>query len=891
MKRRGFALPMTIIAVAGLTLLLIGLVTVLTLEQKTARSYSNTTRADFAVESGLAAALATVTEVAKLDDSIVFRLEDPVDPEVADTSRPLGYREQFFTYGAVFDDTADAWRAIPLFSAENEVSVTSADPTNGVPIDTTDVVTSLANYVTDAQTLGAVTEHDQNIPRAKWVEIPSSDPDGYTFRYSFWVEDLSGRIDGKNSGLLSRADGTSTAELEYATIIDPTADDPVIPTNFVDARDKLRTPASVRIKRGTNNEEILTEAEAKRLEPYIHFYDLSQFGFGRKVIPQGFGYKSAGLEPKDLNELVADADVEAMATYIDEEIPSFQLRKGGFPDSDDYLKTVSASIIDYADADSDATTGTGYRGIDSYPYVNEVFDRYEWVSSDADTVSVEVETYLELWNPSDKEITGSMVFKNINKRQLKLGGNGDVDFETDTYPAVNVTIPANGFRVGLAGSRTYNFPVDLQPAQPLEFNSDDSESSFELIWNGVVVDKPKAGVERTYSFLRSGLSNRQWKGNSAPPLDSSIGQFGDPRASFYINDYFRKTDYGDNSNWGGRAIKRNFNKALPYREVRLEQWPDRGSNSTLGVASGTDARIPTDTKIVLKSSGNAIAGKDFPAKQPELAPTRISNSGSYESLAELGNIFDPAQWNEVDQATFSSDELSGGGITLAVGRPEYAAFDESGKRAAQLLDIFSLTRTNPVTSPQININTAPREVLRSLIAGVTLDEDPVATEVSIQKEATDPTIGDIFADQVIAYRNKFPIRSISDLNLIREDPSVARNFSTTTNHPFFGNPENYLDEPAIAPRTDPTQEYDQTDFEEWNDAGREELFRKVSELVKYRSNLFRIVVAGEALDKNGKRISGSIREYHYGVYPERDASGALVSGGTPEIIKYYETNK
>ena len=137
---RGLALPMTIIAVAGLALLLVGLLTVLTLERKTARSYSDAARADLAVESGLAVALGTLTEIAKRDDSLVFRLEDPTNPTVNASERPLGFREQFFTYGAIFED--DAWKVTPLFSAADSITAGNRR------IDTLPLRNALDDYIT-----------------------------------------------------------------------------------------------------------------------------------------------------------------------------------------------------------------------------------------------------------------------------------------------------------------------------------------------------------------------------------------------------------------------------------------------------------------------------------------------------------------------------------------------------------------------------------------------------------------------------------------------------------------------------------------------------------------------------------------------------------------------
>src|SRR5207237_8786231 len=76
-----------------------------------------------------------------------------------------------------------------------------------------------------------------------------------------------------------------------------------------------------------------------------------------------------------------------------------------------------------------------------------------------------------------------------------------------------------------------------------------------------------------------------------------------------------------------------------------------------------------------------------------------SNSGSLGSLAELGNVFDPAQLSYAvtnpggalpDIPTSATlDSKGGGGHTLAIGRPEFSKFDTNGMRAWQLLDVFS----------------------------------------------------------------------------------------------------------------------------------------------------------------------------------------------------------
>ena len=816
-SRPGLALPMTIIAIAGLTLLLIGLLTVLTLERKTARSYSDAARAEFAVESGLAVALGSLTEIASRDDSIVFRIEDPVEPTVASTERPLGYREQFFTYGAIYEN--DAWRGLPLFSGSPEIALGSGK------IEADLLNTELTAYSADAEQLGRLTEHDQNIPRAKWVEVPAADPNGYTMRYAFWVEDLSGRIDGKNAGTIPRAEGQSTAELDYATIIEPTADDPDLPETFKQKRDKLLTPASIRpLFTGPS------EDAGKRLEPYLHFLPTPTGPAPPKIIPQGFGYAEAGSPAHDLNELVENKDVEGIADIINLNIPTFEQRKGGFPDSDDYVKTLAASIIDYADTDSDPTSGgdpangDAYRGVDSYPFVTELADRYTVVNPTSTTPTVSVESYVELWNPSQLTITGTMGFTHKNAVRAARASNNEpfYDFDSPTFPDRSVTIPPNGYVVLFLGDTrtTFNFGPGINASI---YTKGTFQSNYELRWNGKLVDYSAKGVAKPLGQLQTITTSGNeilWKSNPSPSLDLSDERYGNPRMSVYY-DYRNPNLKYERGNWGGRA-KMWGHTNVNTNELRMSDWPDRGADSAPGVPPSDEAVRPAAN--VPGSVSNALSdGTPYPQNQPNYAISYISNAGKYSSIAELGHIFDPVMWlglnapfdeSEEDSSKQGANREAGGGTTLAIGRPEYSKMDRDGMRASQLLDLFHAENSPSTTSQgQININTAPREVLRSLIADVSLGADPLNPDLKLPN---DNEIGDLFADYVITTRSKNPLRGVSDFSSLRKETAVGSGGSTIKH--FFGTPETYIEDKP--PET-------------WTDRGREELFRKTVESHHY----------------------------------------------------------
>jgi hypothetical protein len=268
-------------------------------------------------------------------------------------------------------------------------------------------------------------------------------------------------------------------------------------------------------------------------------------------------------------------------------------------------------------------------------------------------------------------------------------------------------------------------------------------------------------------------------------------------------------------------------------------------------------------------------------------------------MAELGNVWDPAQLSYTvtnpggalpdipTSATINSNSKSGGGYTLAIGRPEFSAFDKNGMRAWQLLDVFSAdnnkttTTAAPIkTAGLVNLNTASFEVLRSLAAGILQTADPAVVPSSLTTSLYPPTAStptssedqsrrsggqaDLFAQAVI---NSRPLLSTAALSAVRVTPPGAAPGSTP--EPFFGNPHQYNNQ------TQPT---------EWNDAGREELFSKILNLATTRSRNFRVFVTGQSLDKNGNVLSTVTKVYQVFIKPTRAADGTIQSQQV--VIKY-----
>ena len=453
---------------------------------------------------------------------------------------------------------------------------------------------------------------------------------------------------------------------------------------------------------------------------------------------------------------------------------------------------------------------------------------------------------------------------------------------TDTL-LLTVSFPGGVFIAPFPGEvNVFNWGSTPPPnGATIPFPNPSTNNSFVLKWNPpgsntnpTIIDSPGGGLQRnadpvgmqynpydpTVAGSRPDPTKNVWRGNPTPPNDITSGQFGDPRASWYVTDPWPTADYVTGSYWAG-----------PNPSVNPLNWPDSGHAFTYtGLQPTGKGQYPSD-----------IMASPTPTPNPTKAISLLStsNTGVLTSITELGNVWDPAQlvYNVANPggplpdipSSATSNSKGAGGHTLAIGRPEFSKFDQNGMRAWQLLDVFSgktigTNFTN--TAGLVNLNTASRDVLRSLAAGILQNSDPAIQPTSLQNNLYPPTNtganrqqADKFADAVI---NSRPLLSTAALSAIR-DPQ---------GQPFFGNPNQYNG----STQTPPT---------EWNDPGREELFAKIYNLATTRSRNFRVFVTGQSLDKNGNVLSTVTKVYQVFVKPTRDPNtGAIQSQKV--VIKY-----
>ena len=274
---------------------------------------------------------------------------------------------------------------------------------------------------------------------------------------------------------------------------------------------------------------------------------------------------------------------------------------------------------------------------------------------------------------------------------------------------------------------------------------------------------------------------------------------------------------------------------------------------------------------------------------------KISNRGFFTSLGELGFIYDPAQWRSPkrqythnhdstpddlsDEEDFSpllvsnyddygqtlsalkrkngNPSLSelGGGITLAVGSPEFNAFDpyadphyrssigggREGYESARLLDQLRVTQSELRSlKSKINLNTAPRPVLKALFSGFTHNSDRLVGTFTQQPRTLPDEVASALTEGIIYTRGLRPFRSLSDIALTRTLIDGKEVYLFGEKAAFVKNITN-----TNALKVNQTV---------WNDGGREELFRRSCDLFTTLSRTYRLYIQAEFQSGKTKRV-------------------------------------
>lgn len=932
----GYALASVLVVMAAMLLLAVGGLALVGIERKTARSYSDAKRAEWIARAGLEDVRGLLREESANDHFLVAagRRES-----LATNREPLDYL--FLLRGEAAADGV-RWNQFPLFSAETErrtgdsleapldPAAFAANP--GIELD-------VRPWADPAQ--------------LSWIEVTDED-DRIVGRYAFWVEDLQARLDATVSG--NERDGGSHERVAYPSpapgieddpdeeqrqvalfAVDPAVDGDVdaseLDRQLIEGSGLLVSPDSVLAAAGVepplerDGDGRLVDPRADTLErnvnagvfPYLE----------RAVVPfaEGIDAELSGQPKLNLNALLARPRGTAIDEFKEQVLaglPDFEERRGGFPD--DYVATLAANALDYADADSEGSVKEGsYRGLDAYPLVNEILVRFRWEDIEREDgrkyLVLSGTVYAELWNMSDQPVSGEVQLSYETNYGFDLGvipdlNLGSPDFLEDPeiaspllpsedgyywLPPLDVDLLPNEHRLVNFGGVRYRIdagPESVWITSPIVLGGDENgESGYRMKWNGTIVDQSRDNMIRPDTHINYPLDTKSrprqgvWStlpGHSySPARFEHVNNMGDPRMAAYLQLPQDPNDYPDNYSpnrrnvrWGNIYALDSSTKPKVYGRVMPSEWPDGGHNTPFGsvppaVKAGRgggsargDERIDPDDPQFFNN---------VPEPEPFKSPMRISNRGRFYSATELGRIYDPVMWRPTFSSAGKTNQLLdgrmpngetwplveegapastqyGGGNSLRIGRHEHPRFNQPGLHAAHLLDLFhaGTPRSGDVPDEgdfywvhgQVNLNTAGRDVLRALAAGL-LEQDPVLAERLSNShrpnnDMAPPTeelelgtpaaqkAADVIADAIIRER---PFSSAAELAAIEDGAG----------EPIFGNRELYTKKDRI----------------QWSDAAAEEVFARVYNSSTVRSRNFRVWIVGQAL---APRESGSTAE-------------------------------
>jgi len=620
------------------------------------------------------------------------------------------------------------------------------------------------------------------------------------------------------------------------------------------------------------------------------------------TLPEG------GLPKYNLNDLATNPAwgstsydrATTIARIIDKNLPKFNqrdpslARKGSDPFL--YLTRLACSIVDYISATPGPTGPPGGEpsGRDLVPYVTQIAEKCTrtayLTNSTTNMTAIESQFFVEIWNPATSVVRGGIPRLVIGNRAYVAFGTGvETPFKKyDETASSTRDLRPNEFIV-LAfqpETQTWNSPTPPSTNQPCwkegpSGNENDAPEYFELYWNDKLVDmtrrsandskKEPGGLKHNAQQLLNSQPRWQcltvptYSGKETEPDESSEalnpGKYrfvGDPRATFLTSyTWVPIATYQENTLWNGVVPGGLLNKGMildPKSTWKSRDWIPE--NPVIGNRPANAEQMPD---LIPSSYRERVDDKTAPV---------VMRKGAMVSLAELGNIFEPAQVDDQGSAVNPSQTgiltCSGGGRTLRIGQPEFQFagtnnWDIPGKRAIELLDLFTLADegrrpssgdtnqlgTNAGIPGRINVNTASHEVLTSLFYGVGVTSDHRSTNSRISANSAD--------DLATVVESNRPYQRLSDLYPLTKNLVNAETYT-----PFLQRNIPGSSPPAAAVF----------------DRAREEAFGKIIGHCILQTRVFHLYVIGEALDQRGKTRGRSLMEGLLRLEP--DVTGRLI---------------
>jgi Tfp pilus assembly protein FimT len=455
-SRRGFALVVTLVMVALMAVIAVGVFTSVSVERATAASYNNRYQAELAVQNGLQAAAKTLaatptgtSSITGTDTFLVVRADGPSDAN--------GNKAAYYYLSQPSTGSSPTITYYPLFSASTDPSTptsqtatidlttpfapavpTPAPPANSAASDSTSAWNAAGTQRLPTLYPWGQPSPSPSGPSVKWVEMrdPQNASGPYT-RYAYWAEDLDGYLDASHVGGQPRTTGTNPQEIAMFTVFNPNLqsdDSSTAATTLINSRPLLFTVPTVQQIAATTP-DLAGPNLAVRLG-----IDTAE----QNLVPLGYGYGSGGQPKTPLNPISQFKNGKnagkKFATPISNAMPNFANRTAttsggkGHAGTVNYLNNLASNLIDYVapldaptEFKADVTKPPSSRGIGAYPFVASVYDLNNWVytylSGSTYKVVVEVTTYIQLWNPHNIAVRGALSIHYQNSDQVNVNGN------------------------------------------------------------------------------------------------------------------------------------------------------------------------------------------------------------------------------------------------------------------------------------------------------------------------------------------------------------------------------------------------------------------------------------------------------------------------------------
>lgn len=875
--------PVAVLSVLALLgLLLVTLIQSIRIERSTSTTCIAEEQAHLATESGVSSAcallmLATSNRPAYLVGFPEYKTSANVAPPLAIGASNLNSSSQIIP---LFSFNLRIAASFPQFSKEVLNSLLekrlSTNPSTAVDLNAASLISNSAKTNSPEDAQGGMVAATGCYP-ALWQYL--HDDDGKLVgRYAFILTDESARL----NPLLHHGHPRNSAtdwDSGAGDIPLTNGSSSLFTTNQSERLQQIATllPTTGSLKKAFDNS---SDYSSKRdlLTRYIcNVPDLIP-----AVLPEG------GLPKYNLNDLVTNPAwgktpydrALKIASVIDKNLPKFKRRDTSLSSrgSDQmlYLQRLACSIVDYISAEQGPTGPPGGEpaGRDLVPYVTQIAERCTRTGLTSNSVTIESQFFVELWNPTTSTIKsgGNARFLISNRARLNFGTGISEPFSD--YDATVIELPEfrpNEFIVVNFGPKSQTWTSPTTTSNPPCWgngptgNATDQPQFFDFFWNGRLVDFTRrppispgtvsGGLCHYGQTLDDAtprwqcLSVPTWSASSAGQQDVSAeaiqtGNYrfvGDPRANFLTAyTWGVTTNYSGMTLWNGVSPARIFSGAFLMDPRNTWTRRDRvPENPPTGISPSSSEQNPDQIPSPYRADHD---GKTAPF---------VIRKGAMESLAELGNIFDPAQVDDAGEAptvAFPKSRLGcGGGRTLRIGQPEFdfsgpVNWDVPGKRAVELLDVFTIADAGRRPDPKlngkepgipgrINVNTASHPVLAALFSGIGVDSDRRYSNCVISPESADA-----LATVIEKHR---PYNRLSDLSVLTTNLANAETFTPrlSTNVPDSS--------PPVA---------------DVFDRAREEAFGKFIGHCVLQTRAFHIYVVGESLDRRGRTAERSIME-------------------------------